>query len=162
MRQRPFVLQDVVVDLQRREWVAHAETKGRTDLTFHAENPDVLHFREIGKDVGMRCEIDNGQLWSDVFNRERNNTHAHFGGAALAHGEGVKTELQRRAFNQIVVQTRSLQLSARIGFVIDNPDLLPGETGRVLLRKHQINLAVQLKLHAVGDFHRAFATDGQL
>src|SRR5207248_472939 len=45
-----------------------------------------LHFREIGKDVGMRCKIDNGQLRPHVFNRERNNAHAYFGGAALAHG----------------------------------------------------------------------------
>ena len=62
MCQRPFIFQDVVVDLQRREWVGHAETKGRTDLTFHAENPGVLHFREIGKDVGMRRKIGNRLL----------------------------------------------------------------------------------------------------
>src|SRR5437899_2596312 len=58
----------------------------RTDITFHSENAGALHFREIGKDVGMRCKIDNGQLWRDVFNRERNNAYAHFVGAELAHG----------------------------------------------------------------------------
>jgi hypothetical protein len=86
MGQRPFIFQNVVVDLQRREWIGRAVTKRRTDFTFHSENPGALHFREIGKDVGMRCKIDNGQLWRDVFNRERNNAHAYFGGAELAHG----------------------------------------------------------------------------
>src|SRR5213078_3151680 len=60
MRQRPFIFQNVVIDLQRRQRIGRAVTKGRTDLTFHSENSRALHFREIGKDVGMRCEIDNG------------------------------------------------------------------------------------------------------
>src|SRR2546430_16187916 len=60
------------------------------------------------------------------------------------------------------MQIRSLQFLRRTGFVIDNPDLLPGETERVILREHQIDLAVQLKLHAIGNFHRTVATDGYL
>ena len=60
------------------------------------------------------------------------------------------------------MQIGGLQFPVRTGFVIDNPDLLPGETGRVILREHQIDLAAQLKLHAIGNFHRTFATDGQL
>ena len=94
MRQRPFIFQNVVVDRQRRERVRRAVTEGRTDLTFHSENSGALHFREIGKDVSMRCEIVHGQLWRYVFNRQRNNAHAHFGGAEFAHGERVETELQ--------------------------------------------------------------------
>ena len=86
MRQRPFIFQNVVVDRQRRERIGRAVTERRTDFTFHPENPGALHFREIGKDVGMRCKIVNGQLWRDVFNRQRNNAHAHFGGAEFAHG----------------------------------------------------------------------------
>ena len=86
MCQRPFIFQNVVVDRQRREWVRRAVTECRTDFTFHSENSGALHFREIGKDVGMRCKIASGQLWRDVFNHERNNAHAHFGGAQLTHG----------------------------------------------------------------------------
>ena len=67
--------------------------------------------------------------------------------AELAHGQRVETKLQRRAFDQIVVQIGGLQFPVRTGFVIDNPDCLPGETGRVILREHQIDLAVQLKLN---------------
>ena len=58
MRQRPFIFQNVVVDRQRRERVRRAVTECRTDFTFHPENSGALHFREIGKDVSMRCEID--------------------------------------------------------------------------------------------------------
>src|SRR4249919_901925 len=61
MRQRPFIFQNVVVDRQRRERVRRVVTKGRTDLTFHSENSGALHFREIPKDVSMRCEIVHGQ-----------------------------------------------------------------------------------------------------
>src|SRR6266850_3435833 len=66
MRQRPFIFQNVIVDRQRRERVRRAVTEGETDLTFHSENSGALHFREIGKDVRVRCEIVNGQLWGDV------------------------------------------------------------------------------------------------
>ena len=55
MRQRPFIFQNVVIDLQRSERVERAVTKGRTDFTFHSENPGTLHFRQIAKEVGMRC-----------------------------------------------------------------------------------------------------------
>ena len=58
MRQRPFIFQNVVVDRQRRERVRRAVTERRTDFTFHPENSGALHFREIGKDVSMRCKID--------------------------------------------------------------------------------------------------------
>ena len=58
------------------------------------------------------------------------------------------------------MQIRGLQFPGRTGFVIDNPDFLAGETERVILREHQIDLAVQLKLHAIANFHRTVATDG--
>ena len=99
---RPFIFQNVVVDRQRSERIGCAVTECRADFAFHPENPSALHFREIGKDVRVRCEIDNRQLWRDVFNRERNDAHAHLGGAELAHGQRVKAELQGCAFDQIV------------------------------------------------------------
>ncbi len=86
MRQRPFIFQNVVVDRQCRERVRRAVTERLTDFTFHSENSGALHVREIGKDVAMRCEIVYGQLWPYVFNPQRNNAHAHFGGAEFAHG----------------------------------------------------------------------------
>src|SRR5438876_50198 len=63
MGQCPFIFQNVVVDRQRRQRVRRAVTERRTDFTFHSENPGALHFREIGKDVRVRCKSDNRQLW---------------------------------------------------------------------------------------------------
>jgi len=67
MRQRPFIFQNVIVDLQGREWICRAVTKCRANLAFHSENAGALHRREIGKNISVRLKIENRQLGRDAF-----------------------------------------------------------------------------------------------
>src|SRR5437762_13492916 len=61
MGQRPFILQNVVIDLQCRERIWRAVTKRGTAFPFHSENASALHSARSAKTsvCGARSTIDN-------------------------------------------------------------------------------------------------------
>ena len=77
MGQRPFIFQNVIVDLQGRERIRRAVAECWSNLAFHSENAGALHCCEIGENISVRLEVENRQLGRDAFYNERENAHAH-------------------------------------------------------------------------------------
>ena len=71
MRQRPFIFQNVIVDLQGRERIRRAVAECRANLAFHSENSGALHRCEIGENISVRLKIENGQLARRFLQRAR-------------------------------------------------------------------------------------------
>ena len=51
MRARPFILENIRIDRQRRERIWSLLSVTRPYFAFHSEHAGSLHFREIGENV---------------------------------------------------------------------------------------------------------------
>src|SRR5262249_45177365 len=111
MGQRPFIFQNVGIDLQGRQRIWSAVTKCGANLAFHPKNSGALHRCEIGENIAVRLEIEDCQLRRDAFYRERKDAQANVPSAEFAHRTTIESELQRSAFYQAVVQIGGCEIT---------------------------------------------------
>src|SRR6266567_4584918 len=106
MRQRPFFLQEFLVDRQRREGIICSETELGSNGTPQAEDSRFLHSMQLFPKIEMDRKLDKRRLRPFEFSEWREKAQLDFTRAKFASDQAVKTELDRVAAHELLAHSR--------------------------------------------------------
>src|SRR5438874_12997910 len=156
MRQHPFLVQKLFIDRQGRERVIRVETELVSNQPAQSKDSGFLYSIELSPKIGVCGQIGHGQLRTLEVSAQRENTQMNFGSAELARGQSVEAELNGITADEFLSQIGGARFRCFSGrrqrllassFVIDNPNVSPGELRivRLSLGEDEIDPAADSK-----------------